>query len=72
MFFKPQPGLGLQCPICADLLLSIVCQTKQDIMNSEGNQKIVCYIGSSLNREIFSEVFFIMLRQVCIGPLSLT
>ena len=30
MFFKPQPGLGLQCAICADILLSIACQGKQD------------------------------------------
>ena len=29
MFFKPQPGLGLQCPICANLLLSIACQGTQ-------------------------------------------
>ena len=26
MFFKPQPGLGPQCPICADMLVSIACQ----------------------------------------------
>ena len=26
VFFKPQPGLGPQCPICADMLLSIACQ----------------------------------------------
>ena len=29
MFFKPQPGLGLKCPICAGLLLSIACQGTQ-------------------------------------------
>ena len=30
MFFKPQPGLGLQYPICADMLLSLACQRTQD------------------------------------------
>ena len=30
MFFKPQPGLGPQCPICADMLLSIACQGTQE------------------------------------------
>ena len=32
MFFKPQPGLGPQCPICAgaDMLLSIACQRTQE------------------------------------------
>ena len=42
----------------------VVLQLNPDITNSEGNQKIVRYIGSSLNREnFFPEVFFIkMLR----------
>ena len=30
MFFKPHPGLRLPCPICADMLLNIVCQGAQD------------------------------------------
>ena len=30
MFFKPQPGLGPQCPICPDMLLSIACQGTQE------------------------------------------
>ena len=29
MVFKLRPGLGLQCPICADMLLSIACQGTQ-------------------------------------------
>ena len=28
MFFKPQPGLGPQCPICAEILLSIACKAQ--------------------------------------------
>ena len=30
MFFKPQPGLGLQYPIYAGMLLSIACQGTHD------------------------------------------
>ena len=30
MPFKPQPGLDPQCPICADMLLSIACQGTQE------------------------------------------
>ena len=30
MFFKPQRGLGPQCPICDDMLLSIACQGTQE------------------------------------------
>ena len=30
MFFKPQPGLGPQCPICAGMLLSIACEGTQE------------------------------------------
>ena len=31
MFFKPQPGLGPRCPICADMLLSIACQEHKNL-----------------------------------------
>ena len=30
MFFEPRPGLCPQCPICADMLLSIACQRTQE------------------------------------------
>ena len=30
MFFKPQPGLGPQSPICVDMLLGIACQGTQE------------------------------------------
>ena len=30
MFFKPQPGLGSQCLICAGMLLGIACQAKEN------------------------------------------
>ena len=30
MFFKVQPGLGPQCPKCAEMVSSIACQGKQD------------------------------------------
>ena len=30
MFFKPQPGLGPQCPIFAEMFLSIACQGTQE------------------------------------------
>ena len=30
MFFKPQPGLGPQCPVCAGISLRIACQGTQE------------------------------------------
>ena len=39
MFFKPQLGLGPQCPICADMLLSIACQGTQDSERDRKEQR---------------------------------
>ena len=30
ILFKPQPGLGPQCPICAGMFLSIACKGTQE------------------------------------------
>ena len=39
MFFKPHPGLGPQCPICADMFLSIAYKGKQDAERNRKEQK---------------------------------
>ena len=41
MFFKPQPDLGPQCPICAGMHLSIACKEKERLwlIETEKEQK---------------------------------
>ena len=47
MFFKPHPGLGPQCPICAGMLLSIACyENKTLVERNEKKQKLFVYSDS--------------------------
>ena len=46
MFFKPQPGFGPQCPICAGMLLSIACYRENKIL-VERNRKEQKFFGYS-------------------------
>ena len=48
MFFKPQPGLGPQCPICAGMLLSICLLEKTRLCLKETGDSLVVTILPTL------------------------
>ena len=55
MFFKPQPGLGPQCPICAGMLLSIACQGTQE--SGRKKQKITKNYADKVIKRFYSIIY---------------